>query len=645
MKNTIALRIFDFLKNYPPFSLLEQETLLTLCEEAIVSYRRAGETIFKQGDQSGKHIYVVREGAVHLIREEAQDAKTLIDQCDEGDLFGVRPLLTGQPYLLTAEAVEETLLYAINIRALDEILKHRPKAAYYLAASFAAGYQKTVSGDLKHKIFLEEYEAFNSGLNLVEIQSMSHSKAPVTCRASESIRRAAIRMSEKEVGSIIIVDENLHPLGIVTDKDLRKKVATGKVSLDKPVSVLMSSPVITARPKVTIADVQMEMIKHKIHHLCLTQDGTDQSPVIGVLSEHDLLVLQANNPAVLIREARRAENGKGLGAIRDRAEELLKKYIYQEVNIAFISSVMTEINDALIARAAQLAELELEAENQPKPKAEYCWLALGSEGRGEQLLRTDQDNALIFENVPEADHPEVEAYYGRLAKRITRLLHEAGFEYCPGEMMASNSKWRASLDQWKRQFSRWIDEPTPKAVMLCTIFFDYRPVYGKKELAEALGEHIFMALKERSVFLAFLARDALLNPPPLTFFRNFVVEKGGEHKHEFDLKLRAMTPLIDAARVLILDKRIAKINNTILRFEKLAELEPQNRELFEQAAAAYEILMRYRTLKGLEKSDSGRYFNPSELSKLERLQLRNSFRPIRELQSLLRVRFQLSLMT
>lgn len=640
MENTIILRVLDFLKDYPPFSLMARAELLEISRKVVVQYRTPGEVIFRQGAQPGDRIFVVREGAVHLFNEGVGEERQLVEQCDEGDVFGIRPLLAQRPYALTAEAVEETLLYAISIQALQPVLTENPQVAYYLASTFASDAPQG-----KGRLFLSAGHLPPDRPLLSEIQSIEHSKKPVTSRAGASIQAAARLMTECEVGSIIIVNETNCPVGIITDKDLRRQVATGAVSLTQPASDIMSSPVITLPPQLTVADVQIAMVKNRIHHLCITEDGTDQTPVIGVISEHDLLVLQGNHPAVLIRETLRCKDAGQLRLIREKAEGLLRRYVYQEVSIAFISTVITEVNDAIIVRAIQLAQIAMETEGHGAPPVPFCWLALGSEGRGEQLLRTDQDNALLFEDVAADRYPVVKNYFLDLAKRVNDLLHEVGFEYCPAEMMAGNPQWCLSLSEWKRQFTRWIDEPTPKAVMFCTIFFDYRPVFGAVDLAKELTRHIFHQINEQSIFLSFLARDALQNPPPLTFFRNFVVEKSGEHQREFDIKLRAMMPLADAARVLALYAKVSGIHNTFRRFEKMAELEPQNRELYEQAADAYEILMRYRTIQGLKHGDSGRYFDPSELSKMERINLRNSFRPITELQTLLRVRFKLSFMT
>ncbi|MCB0546610.1 MAG: CBS domain-containing protein, partial [Phaeodactylibacter sp.] len=360
MENTIPRRIYDFLKEFPPFNLLDPSLLLRVSERILVQYRQPDEVIFNQGDAPGAHIYIVREGAVHLLREV--DGETiLVEQCDEGDVFGIRPLLASEHYALTAKVVEESLIYAINIEGFREILENNPKVAFYLASTFAAGIGEKYRREGKPSLFLDQDKMVDANFPLVEIQSLEKSKDPVTCLPDTLIREAAIIMSNREVGSIIVVNEAGQPEGIVTDKDLRSKVATGVVGLGRPVTDIMSSPVITVGPNITVADVQIEMVKNRINHLCITEDGTLDSPVIGVLSEHDLMVVQGNNPALLIREIRRCRNGKELRNIRERAEELLKKYIYQEVAIAFIATVMSEVNDELITQAIRLCQAELDA--------------------------------------------------------------------------------------------------------------------------------------------------------------------------------------------------------------------------------------------------------------------------------------------
>ncbi len=641
MDGTMPAKISDFLKAFPPFDFLEPAILDDMAKHVEVQNRPKGAVIFRQGESPSSVIYVVRDGAVDLYREDDGE-QVLIDRCDEGRHFGLRSLLAKDTYALTAIASEKTLIYAIPEKIFRAVAEGSPQVLLYIASDFAAVFQRRRMIGAKNASSFKEDGPANQTFLLLEIQSIEKSKAPVVCSPHGSIQEAAKIMTAEAVGSIIAIDDKQCPVGILTDKDLRKKVATGSVAIDSPVSLIMSSPVFTVHPAVTVADVQMAMVKHKISHLCLTEDGTDTTPIIGVFTEHDLLILQGNNPAVFMREIKRAEHISELRNILLRADDLLKQYLHQEVAISYVASLFTEINDTLLKRVISLAEDRVAAEGLKKPKEGFCWLGLGSEGRKERLLHTDQDNALIFEDVPVSSYEETKKYYLHLGKTINDLLHSCGLEYCPGEMMAGNPKWCLSLSEWKLQFSDWIMEPKPLSILHCTVFFDYRAIYGLGFLVHELTAYILEIIGGQKIFLSHLAKSAVENPPPLTFFRDIMVERSGEHKDQFDIKRRAMTPLIDAARVLALQNSIVGIGNTCQRFQEIARREPSNKALFEEAADAFEILMRLRTLQGLRNSDSGRYFDPSELSNMERILLRNIFRPIQELQSLMKTRFQLA---
>jgi CBS domain-containing protein len=643
MSNTISTRIADFLKNHPPFELLSADQLSGLCKRMLVRYVEKDEKVFERGKPAEKFFFVVREGAIAL-EYEAEETSLMVDLCDEGDVFGLRPLIAGDEYRLTARAVENSLLYLIPTREFQPLMEANPRISYYLASTFASDRSANFKQKTGDRYFMNPHIAGHQAGGLTEVQTFDSFREPVTCRPEESIRQVAEIMTREDVGSIIIINKDRFPLGILTDTDLRRKVATGRFALDTEVGEIMSSPVITLPPGRPVADVQIRMIENKVHHLCVTEDGTDQSPILGVISEHDLLVTQGNSPAILVREIRKSRSPEQLRNLREKAEILLGEYLQQEVAISFISMVLSEINDAIIERCVTLSTDEMKGEGAYLPDIPFSWLALGSEGRKEQLLRTDQDNALVFADVEDSQLEKVRQGFLDLARRVTTKLNMVGFEFCPADMMASNPNWCLSLREWKKQFAKWIFQPGEKEVMYSTIFFDYRPVFGDASLADQMTEGIYADIDKQKIFLSFLARNAMQNPPPLSFFRNFIVERNGEHKDEFDIKARAMMPLVDAARVLILNARIGRVNNTFERFEKMAELEPQNAELFEQAADAYEILMRFRAMQGLKNADSGRFFKPEDLNKMQRMMLRNSFQPIDELQKLLKRRFQLNLM-
>jgi CBS domain-containing protein len=630
MKNEIVHRVYDFLKEYPPFNLLPKEAILKISSRVVVKFLPAKTILFKIGELPPSLFYTVNEGAIHLHQEDGQ----MVDHCDEGDVFGIRPLLAESPYLLTAQASEDTILYCIRTEDFLPYLTHHPKILAFLASNFAVGagnmfFKKTSS---------PKSEEFNVTENvLTELFAIDTHKSPVYCNIQHTIQEAAVMMATHQIGSIVVCDEDIRPIGIATDKDLRIKVVAGDIRKKENISLIMSAPVICVKPGLSIAELQILMIKNRVNHLAVTQDGTIQTKLIGVISEHDLVVQQADNPSILIREIRKSQSGVQLKRIRDKVEQLIKKYIDQDVSISFITQVTSSINDEIIQQAIRISESKLGKETYQNIK--YCWLALGSEGREEQLLRTDQDNALIY--VQDDSIPDIKEKSIRLAKEVTAILHEVGYEYCPADMMASNPMWCQNVEEWQQTFHKWIYQPGEKEIMMCTIFFDYRPVYGDVTLANGLTNYIFDTLDKQEVFLHLMAKNALENPPPLSFFRNFIVEKNGEHKDSFDIKLRAMMPLTDAARLLTLAARNGGENNTCKRFLALAELEPQNAALYRMAADAYEILIRMRTKHGFKKGDSGRYIPPDQMDKMDRLLLRNAFQPIDELQKMIKIRFQL----
>lgn len=627
MKNTIAERIYDFLKEFPPFSMLLPEQLLSICKSVDVHYIEKDNFRFKTNEPVKDQFYVVKDGAIGIFRD---DTNALIDKCDEGDIFGLRALMRQGSYTLSAIALEESIVYSISSSMLKEYIATNSEASTFLMRSFVSNSwnreQETSTNIEKLKIqeFSEELTA-------------NYSKNPIQCQADTSIKVAANTMTEKHVGSIIITN-NKKPIGIITDKDLRTKIATGFVSIDEDVTKIMSFPVITFPEQITVTEAQIAMLKHRITHLCITKNGTSDSELIGILSEHDIVAIRENNASVLVKEVKRAKTAEQLYEIRQRAQKLLKRYIEQEIPISLVSKIISAINDSITIKIIDLAVATMPS----SPPTTFGWLAIGSQGRQEQLLLTDQDNALVFNDVSEEEYDAVQRYFLELANKITKDLNTVGFEFCPANMMASNPKWCLSVSQWQQQFKRWITKPDQDNLMLCTIFFDFELVYGSKELVGLMSQGIFKSIDSYEIFLNYLGVNALKNPPPLSFFRQFLVENDGEHKDQFDIKARAMMPLVDAARLLILSKSIEAHNNTITRYTKLAELEPQNKDLYFACIEAFKDVLRFRTEQGLTNNDSGRFIDLKSLSKGNRLELKNSFKAIKEVQELINIRFKLS---
>tara|TARA_R110002167_G_scaffold91462_11_gene246186 strand:- start:738 stop:2660 length:1923 start_codon:yes stop_codon:yes gene_type:complete len=633
MKNTISERVADFLEHFPPFNELNPKDMELLSAEISIIYKDKDSVVFQEDEAPHDWFYVVHKGAIVLKKKPDHH---IVDMCDEGDIFGLRPLMANENYKMEASAYEETILYAIPIHIFKPFAQTYEEVGNFLIESFASNTRNPYAKTHRGSLYGENGELGHTHDHpiLYDLQPVTYSKKIVSCSVNTSIKTIALAMTKKQVGSMLVVTDKL-PVGIITDKDIRNKVATGIVPISAKAKHIMSTPVITYGKDMTVAQAQMAMMKSNISHLCLTHDGTINTEAIGILSKHDLMLEIGNNPAVLMKAIKRARKIKKLKPVRLRITQLLKGYLDQNIPMTLTTKIISELNDACIK---QVIHISLKKMASPPP-VKFAWLAMGSQGRSEQLLQTDQDNALVFDDVAENELPAATAYFLELAHIVTKGLKDIGYEYCPAEMMASNPKWCLSLSEWKNMISHWIVNPGPDEVLLSSIFFDYNISYGEKLLVDSITDHIFENTAKYPIFFFHLAAGALQNPSPTGFFRQFLLEEDGAHKDFFDLKRRALMPLVDGARVLSLAHQIRSINNTSGRFEKLAELEPINEELFLACSYATKALQKFRTRQGLLHNDSGRFITLDKLSKEEKMKLKRTFKTIKELQELLRVRF------
>lgn len=637
MTNSIAARIADFLDSYPPFSLLEKDQLLDIASEVKVFYFEKGKVIFQKDEEVHNYFYIVQKGAVDLQKSSEKSEPETIDKCDEGDIFGLRPLFAKENYQIQAVTDEESVVYGIPIKKFKPYVSSNLKVGNFLMESFASNTRNPFSAKHRGRLFADDEETVFNREALFDLQPVPIIKKMVSVSPNTSIQEAASLMSKRKVGSVIVVEEK-RPVGIVTDIDFREVIGTGKLGIENPVSEMMSSPVICYAKGITLAQAQLTMMKHNINHICITKDGTPNSKVKGIVSEHDIMVSQGNNPSVLMKAINRAKSTSKLNRIRSKIQFLLEGYLKSNIPLTHISNIIFELNDATIKRTITRCLEKMET----PPPVKFAWMSLGSQGRKEQLLNTDQDNALVFEDVPEDKLEETREYFLKLAKKVTKRLNIIGFEFCPAEMMARNPNYCLSLTEWKAQFSKWVKTSGADEILLCQIFFDFDITYGDVRLTNSISDHIFQLLENDRKFLNQLAIQALRNPSPLGFFRQFLVEQDGEKKDLFDIKKRGIMPLTDAARLLILEHKVKNISNTAERFEKIAQLEPKNKDLYQACAYSAKALIKFRTKQGLKHKDNGRFIDLKELGKQDKVKLKRCFKTIKEVQELIKVRFEVS---
>jgi CBS domain-containing protein len=423
----------------------------------------------------------------------------------------------------------------------------------------------------------------------------------------------------------------------VTDSDMRSKIATARFPMTLTIDKIMSSPVIAVTENVSLAEAQLLLLQYSVSHLCVTVDGTDKSEVKGIITEHDLIIAQASNPGVLIKEIKRSQEPKDLRKVRLKLAELIQTSLDKNIPLSHVMNVAGEINTAILKRAVEIATIELGS-----APARFAWFSIGSQGRKEQLLLTDQDSFLIFEDVAEANYRDVKDYFIKLSKKTVSILEQVGYAPCSYGYNASNMFWCKSLTDWIKQYDTWMNTPGENSDNISGIFFDYELVIGEPKIEEVISNLVIKNTQKNGLFFDYLGNDALRKPAPLSFFKKFNLEDEGIYKDKFDLKNRAIMPLVDAARLFTLSNHIKGINNTYLRFKQLAISNPANSEVFLACAEAFLVLNKIRTVEGLKNDNDGQYITIENLSKVDKEKLKNALNPMKELEDLIKDSFQLT---
>ncbi len=635
--NTVAEHLADFLKKYPPFDNLTFEELSEIATNIRVVNLEKYKTLFQIDDKLHDCFYVVASGVIHLsVIADAEE--TLLNKCHEGDIFGLRPFFAKNNYMMTAKAREESIVYAIPIATFRPFVANNPNVLDFLLESFATNTNNPNDKNIRGKLLSDNvvYSDQQSS-DMQYFQSLTYNRIPLTTTADAIVMDVAKTMAENLSNSIIICNNNNIPIGIATQTDMSTKIATGRFPITVTIDKIMSNPVVTVVENISLAEAQLVMLKNNVTHLIATTDGTNQSEVKGIISEHDLIVSQANNPGVLIKQIKRTQSADDLKMLRDRLTDIIQNSIHKNIPLFHVYNIASEINLALIKRSVELAILDLGS-----PPARFAWLCIGSQGRKEQLLLTDQDSILVFEDVVPDKYREVKDYFLKLAKRSTANLEKIGYSLCPNGHMGSNTLWCKSLSDWTNQYNSWMNIPGKNSNDLSSIFFDYEMAFGEVKIEEAIENVIYKNAKNNTLFFDFLGNDALRNNAPLSFFKKFIVEEEGPNKDKFDIKSRALLPLIDSARLFALSYSIKGVNNTYSRFKQLAIADPRNAEIYINCAEAFLTLSKFRTIEGLKNEDSGQYINLNELNKMDKERLKNALTPMKELEELIKDKFQLT---
>lgn len=632
--NAIHPSQLTFFSAHAPFDRMEQLHLLWMLERMRLAYYADGEVIASPDQSAAEHLFIIKQGMVHGEQSVAHAAEA--DpwlELAEGECFPLGALLANRQVASVYRAGKDTFCYELPVADFH--------ALFEMSVPFRDFCTRRIANLLEHskQIIQAQYtQSSSEQQSLGSPLSAIIRRAPVTCSPQTSVRVVLEQMHELRIGSMVAVDDAGRPLGILTLPDVLERIALPQADLAQPVIDLMTTQLTTFPPHALAHEAALMMVTQGFRHVLVVENGR----LIGLVSEKDLFALQRvglRQIGMTIRHAETVDElRQGSADIRSMAHNMMAQGVAAEQMTRFIST----FNDLLTAR---VVELECKASgifDTPLHDG-LCWMALGSEGRFEQTLNTDQDNALIFD-VPEGmTADQVREKLLPVAKRINETLALCGFPLCKGDIMASNPKWCLSLAEWKHTFSGWIDGGAPEALLRASIFFDFRAIYGAQHLTGDLRQWLTRTASDNSRFLHLMAANALRNRPPLGIVRDFVLTKG----NMLDLKINGITPFVDAARIFSLAAGVTQ-TNTIARLRLSAakmNLRESEIEAWIDALLFIQVLrLRHHDeeiKQGLCDDALDNLIEPERLNELDKRILKEAFRQARKLQARLALDYQL----
>lgn len=608
--DTALSEIIAFVRNIPPFNDLPDSALTQLVKDISISYVRKNEPLPPKGITDPR-LYLVRKGALSYLSDEEE----LIGRYSEGDLCSTfcQPE-NADSQKIRVQTDEDTLLYSINCEALNTI------GEQYLAVR---DYFNQSSAERLNCRMIQVNEEAILASSLINTSVSQFYHTPVASISSAcTIQEAAIKMTELSYSCLVVVEGKSH-LGIITDKDIRRRCVAEGLPINSKISQIMTENMTTIDIKSNAYDALMMMTAKHIHHLPVTKRGN----VVGMVTVTDLLNNEGHNAVNLSSIIHKAKNISELTEISLLLPKLQIRLAKLGSTADHVGKSISAITMAFTKRLIELAE----SAYGPAP-VPYAWLAAGSQARQEQMAHSDQDNALIISNDMQPEH---DAWFEKLAHFVCNGLDACGFILCPGDIMATNKQWRQTQKRWGKYFTTWVDTPDPKALLNGSVFFDLDTIYGDSSLLNDVRQNMLNKTKGNSLFIAHLSKNALGFRPPLGFFRDFVLIQNGKHKSTLDLKHNGTAPIVDLARIYALKEGIAAVN-TIERIQQAAGTPSLTKASAASLIDAFEFLatlrMKHQANKLQQNEDPSNYMSPKDISKLEREHLKDAFKVIKILQ-------------
>jgi CBS domain-containing protein len=621
----------EFLCRHAPFDRMEPEALSFLAEHLKLAYYPKDTEIVTPEMGVVTTFYILQRGKV-LARQSGDlnvlDYSTMT--IEPGACFPIGSVTAQRPSTNRYVALSDVFCYELPVADFLELMQLSPVFNLYCTQ-----YLVSLLNQSRQQLQVQfaqraaEQQTMNSPLTAI-IKT-----APVAVSPDTPVRKAVERMANEHVGSIIVVDSENKPVGIFTKSDVLKRILLPGVGLDEPISSVMSGHPHTLPISANAYDAALAMATHGVRHVLVVDEGEQLQ---GVISERDLFTLQR----IGLRQIRQSiDASSDTGMLRQAAadvRQLALNMLAQGVGAEQLTQFGSTLNDTLTRRVIQI-----NLEHHDLYGIEWAWLSFGSEGRDEQTFSTDQDNGIVYICTDMMDREQIQLRMLDFARDVNNDLDKVGFPLCKGNIMASNPDLCLTLEQWEQKFANWVHTPEPVALLNGSIFFDFRPLFGKFSLAHRLRLTLFDLVRSNPLFMHMMAQNALTVQPPLGMIRDFITDADPEHPGTVDLKKYGARLFIDAARIFALAQGVAN-TNTVQRL-KLAgvkmKVPPHEVASIIEGFSFIQLLrLRHQHLEQEQGRPGDNFIRPDQLNELDRRILKESFRQVRKLQQRLKLDYQ-----
>jgi CBS domain-containing protein len=608
------------LVRHPPFSQMTDEAVDFFLGHSQQRYYEPGETLLEPASGPVGEIFFIRQGAVTGVKGLAALSGGAF-QYEVGDLFPLGAATARRAVTATYRSTADTFVLVLPAAAMNELAERSPEFADFLHRRI------THFLELSRRALQVAYASQTLAEHSLETPlGELAGKAAVTCSPDTSLREALGQMQARRIGSMIVTGQGGTAEGILTRFDVLGRVALAGVALDAPIASVMVHPVHTLTVAHTAHDAALLMSRHGIRHVPVTRDGA----VVGLVSERDLFAMQRLSLKNVSSSIRAAADVAALKQVAQEIRHFARNLLSQGVQARQLTALISHLNDVLTQRL-----LELKAPLHGIALDSVCWLALGSEGRSEQTVATDQDNALILpDGVTDAQRSAALAF----GHDVNQALAECGYPLCRGGIMAGEPACCLTLREWRERFSRWIDHGAPEDLLNASIYFDLRPLAGNARLAQALQAEVLESARRTPRFLKQMALNALAHGAPINWLGGIDTDAAGT----VDLKLQGTALFVDAARLYSLEHGVPA-TSTRERLDAVGARLGLASSEYEAWTGAFEFLQMLRLriqLEGSAAADNPNRLQVSRLNDIDRRILKEAFRVARLLQQRLQLDYE-----